>query len=38
MKTVFLAGAGVASLALVFLECNFSIKKRAEAEGISEVA
>jgi hypothetical protein len=38
MKTAFLAGAGAASLALAFIKYNFSIKKMAKAEAISEVA
>jgi hypothetical protein len=38
MTTVFLTGAGAASLALAFFEYYFSIKRRAKAEAISEVA
>jgi hypothetical protein len=37
MATAFLAGAGVASLSLVFLEDYFSIKRRSKAEAISEI-
>jgi hypothetical protein len=35
VTTAFLAGAGAASLPMVFLWYSFSIKRRAKAEAIS---
>jgi hypothetical protein len=35
MTTAFLAGAGTASLPMVFLEYSFSTKRKAKAEAIS---
>jgi hypothetical protein len=35
MTTAFLAGAGVASLSMVFFKYSFSIERRAKAEAIS---